>query len=170
MLGGCQEGTPRGVYHHSLSLDPSGLFLPPGCSEFKGLAGGGGQVGMSAWGVGGCEWGRRHGHKLAVAHSRLHLGDPLARFRVGMKCPSQDETFQRFPASTQERKKTMEFPGGRVWVEASQWCAQCLGVFKAPGFSLSRAIRCWAVSGFCKACSPKGKMCFSGLYLKWMDV
>lgn len=54
MLGGYQEGTPCGVYHHSLSLDPSGFFLPPGCSEFKGLAGGweaGGDEGLGGGGL-----------------------------------------------------------------------------------------------------------------------
>ena len=43
-LGGCQEGTPHGACHHSLSLDPSGLFLTPGSSEFEGL--------MEGWGWG----------------------------------------------------------------------------------------------------------------------
>lgn len=43
-LGGCQEGTPHGACHRSLSLDPSGLFLTPGYSEFEGL--------MEGWGWG----------------------------------------------------------------------------------------------------------------------
>lgn len=41
---GCREGTPHGACHHSLSLDPSGLFLTPGYSEFEG------------W-MEGCGWG-----------------------------------------------------------------------------------------------------------------
>lgn len=41
---------PHVVYHHSLSLDPLGLFLPPRLSEFKGFAEV--QVGLRAWGWG----------------------------------------------------------------------------------------------------------------------